>query len=250
VPVSGVVVDLAITPDGAEVRLSGELRLGTAPDIRRVLGKVLASHRGVLVDLTDLRLAWAPGAGVFSSALAAAGGWPDAHIVLFGADPAMATELDRRRITRTVPLAADRAAARQRLLGRPDAVTRHLRLPPEPGAPRAAREFTTDTCRAWALDDVVAGARLVITELVSNAVEHAGTSCDVGLRLDRHGLWIEVRDRLPGPLPRPRPRAVGAGGGWGLHAVAAIALRLDGTAHLDGKTVWALLATANRSAAE
>jgi hypothetical protein len=241
--VSGVVAGLSVTPDRAEVRLAGELRLGTVPDVRRVLGKLLASHPEVLVDLVDFRLAWAPGVGVFSSALVTAGGWPAARLVLFGADPRMAAELDRQRVTRTVPLAADLAAARQRLLTRPETVTRHLQLPPEPGAPRAAREFTTGTCRDWALDDVVAGARLVVTELVTNAVEHAGTPCEVGLRLDRHGLWIEVRDHLPGPPPRPRPRVVGAGHGRGLHVVATVALRLDGVAHPDGKTVRALLAT-------
>jgi anti-sigma regulatory factor (Ser/Thr protein kinase) len=242
VPVSAVVAALAVTPDRAEVRLTGELSPGTAPEVRRVVGELLAAYPGVLVDLSDLRLAWPPGADVFSAALAAAGGWPAARMVLFGADPRMAAELDRRGVPGTVPLVADRAAARLRLPTRPDAVVRHLRLPPELDAPRAAREFAAGACRDWALDDVAARARLVVTELVTNAVEHAGTPCEVGLRLDGHGLWIEVRDHRPGPPPRPRPRAVGSGRGRGLHVVAALALRLDATAHPDGKTVRALLA--------
>ncbi|MCO1654613.1 ATP-binding protein [Pseudonocardia humida] len=242
--ISAVVAGLEVDPDRAEVHLAGELRLGTAPDVRRVLAKLLASHRRLLVDLSGFRLAWEPAAGVFSTALATAGGWPAAHLVLYAAEPRMATELHRRRITRTVPLVADRAAARQRLLTRPDTVSRHLHLPPEPTSPRAAREFTTAACHDWAVDDIAGGARLVVTELVTNAVEHAGTPCEVGLRLDEQGLWIEVRDHLPGPSPRPRPRAVGVGRGRGLHAVATIALRLGGTTHDDGKTVWALLSTA------
>ncbi len=240
--ISAVVAGLDLSPDRAEVRLTGELRLGSVPEVRRVLGKLLASHRELLVDLSDIRLTWGPAAQVFGAALAGAGGWPVAHIVLFGADPRMAAELHSQRITRTVPLATDRAAARERLRTRPDAVTRHLRLPPEVGAPRTAREFTADTCRDWAVHDA-AGALLVVTELVTNAVEHTGASCEVGLRLDRHGLWIEVHDQQPGPPPRPRPRPVGSTDrGLGLHAVASIALHLDSIPRADGKTVWALLA--------
>jgi anti-sigma regulatory factor (Ser/Thr protein kinase) len=241
--ISGVVAGLDIAVDRAEVRFAGELRLGTAADVRRVLAKLLTSYNQVVVDLTGFRLTWPPAAHVFGAALAAAGGWPAARMVLFGADPTTAAELERQRVTRRVPLVTDRAAAHVRLGTRPDAVARHVRLGAEVTAPRAAREFTDHTCADWGLHDIAAGARLVVNELVTNCVEHAATPSDVGLRLDRHGLWIEVRDYRPGTPPRPRPRLVGGEGGRGLHAVAAVALRMDTTRHPDGKTVWALLGT-------
>lgn len=134
--ISGVVAGVDLGLDRAEVRFAGELRLGTAADVRRVLTKLLAAHGQVVVDLTGFRLTWPPAAQVFGAALATAGGWPAARTVLFGADPTTAAELDRQRVTRSVPLVADRTAAHARLGTRPEAVSRHLRLPADATAPR------------------------------------------------------------------------------------------------------------------
>src|SRR5205085_4848679 len=41
-------------------------------------------------------------------------------------------------------------------------------------SPAAARHFVTETLRCWGRDDAVDNAALIITELATNAVAHAG----------------------------------------------------------------------------
>jgi anti-sigma regulatory factor (Ser/Thr protein kinase) len=241
--VSGLVRGVDVTPEHAEARVHGELRLGTAGDLQRSLVKLLAGHQHVLVDLAQLTLAWRPAVQSFATALGATEGWPSTRLVLFGADPEMARALTALRVTRTVPLAIDRAAAVARLRERPDLVVRRTRLHPVPTAPRVAREFVARACADWGVAEAALPARYVVNELVANVVQHAGTVCDVEVRLDAHGLWVETRDYRPGPAPRPRPRLLGGNGGRGLHVVTGLAERFGSFEQADGKRVWALLAT-------
>lgn len=241
--ISRMVARLDSRPDLAEVGLAGELRLATASDVRNVLLKLLVAHPNVLVDLSGLRLAWKPGVQVFPTVLAATDGWPTNRMVLFGADATMAAALDLLYVTATVPLTRDRASAERRLQTRPDTVRRRLQVQPVATAPSRAREFVSTACRDWSIPAAIPAATLVVNELVTNAVIHAGTVADVDVRLNPRGLWIEVNDyRVGSRPPRPVPRLVG-GTGRGLHLVAALSTNLGSTARPDGTSVWALLDT-------
>lgn len=70
-----------------------------------------------------------------------------------------------------------------------------------PQAPAAAREFVRDTLGHWRLSHVAEDAVLLTSELVTNAVVHAGTGIEVTCRLDVGAtppkLEIEVDDRHP-----------------------------------------------------
>src|SRR4051794_2257026 len=73
-------------------------------------------------------------------------------------------------------------------------------LAPEPTAASQARSFIRETLNSWgtslsqsAMDDAV----LLASELVANAVQHAGTDLEVGLRLGGGMLEIGVTDRHP-----------------------------------------------------
>jgi anti-sigma regulatory factor (Ser/Thr protein kinase) len=115
-------------------------------------------------------------------------------------------------------------------------------LTPRPGAGRRARELVTEACARWGLPDLVGSGCLVVTELVGNAVRHAGTSISVRLHRGRRYLHFCVRDasaRMPVPatamsLAPDSPR--------GLLLVAAVSdrwgWRPDGA---GGKVVWAML---------
>ncbi|MFF3766853.1 SpoIIE family protein phosphatase [Streptomyces sp. NPDC001922] len=60
-----------------------------------------------------------------------------------------------------------------------------------------ARAFVRDTVQGWGLSDIVDDAVVLTSELVTNAVVHAGTAADVlCLRTDQ-GVRIEVADRYP-----------------------------------------------------
>jgi anti-sigma regulatory factor (Ser/Thr protein kinase) len=60
-------------------------------------------------------------------------------------------------------------------------------------------------CNDWGITGIASEAALVATELVANAVEHAGTACRLRIGLDERGLHLAVRDQRPDRLPRRPP---------------------------------------------
>ncbi|MFJ2444378.1 ATP-binding protein [Streptomyces sp. NPDC087658] len=102
-----------------------------------------------------------------------------------------------------------------------------------------ARRTTATVLKQWSLPEVPAeDARLVVSELVSNAIIHG--SGDVRLRHDDRELRIRVTDDSTAPARRRRAGAAGLGG-RGLHLVACLSLRwgvADG-----GRTTYAVIPT-------
>lgn len=75
-----------------------------------------------------------------------------------------------------------------------------------------ARAFVRDTLHGWGFSDVVDDAVVLTSELVTNAVVHAGTAADVlCLRYDT-AVRVEVADRYP-EREVPLEEAVRRGGG-------------------------------------
>ncbi|MFF1611461.1 ATP-binding protein [Amycolatopsis sp. NPDC058278] len=106
------------------------------------------------------------------------------------------------------------------------------------GGLAGARRFTRLALLAWtdgaALDD----ALLVVTELATNALRHAGGDPVLRLSVDGTDIRIEVFDDDPAP---PVRRPAGADGGWGLALVDRLS-SVRGTArHGRGKVVWCVL---------
>ncbi|OEJ97888.1 SpoIIE family protein phosphatase [Streptomyces thermolilacinus] len=60
-----------------------------------------------------------------------------------------------------------------------------------------ARAFVRDTLQGWGYSDVVDDAVVLTSELVTNAVVHAGTAADVLCLRTEHGVRVEVADRYP-----------------------------------------------------
>jgi anti-sigma regulatory factor (Ser/Thr protein kinase) len=91
--------------------------------------------------------------------------------------------------------------------------------------------------------DTLADARLLVSELVTNAVEHVSADGEIELRVDvrDHVLRVEVLDQGPGFTPRPRREDDRKDGGWGLHFLARLADRW--AVDVDGRArVWFELA--------
>jgi hypothetical protein len=111
-----------------------------------------------------------------------------------------------------------------------------------PDAPFAARRFVAGllACRPFAgrvdPDDV----QLVVSELATNAVVHAGTPFSISVSSDGAVMRIEVSDWSAAP-PVMRDGAVGALSGRGLRLVAAVSGNWGVEPGPDGKTVWAEL---------
>ena len=60
-----------------------------------------------------------------------------------------------------------------------------------------ARSFVRDTLQGWGFADIVDDAVVLTSELVTNAVVHAGTAADVLCLRSDDGVRIEVADRYP-----------------------------------------------------
>jgi hypothetical protein len=121
-------------------------------------------------------------------------------------------------------------------------------LAPLPESIKAAREFTTAALRGWQLDALIEDAVMVASELVTNAMRHAGglmdSTMDPRLELawyyETSRLMCVVTDWSPQP-PVPLPADSDAEAGRGLQIVAALAAGWGWTrpsAH--GKAVWAV----------
>jgi anti-sigma regulatory factor (Ser/Thr protein kinase) len=113
-----------------------------------------------------------------------------------------------------------------------------MRLPVSLESAAAARRFTDDTLVSWGVGPPWSEtARLLVTELVTNAVLHAATPAELVVDLSDGRLRIEVRDdegRRP-VVGRPGPDDVH---GRGLVIVDAMADRWGVDEAPIGKTVW------------
>ena len=115
-----------------------------------------------------------------------------------------------------------------------------VRLPAEPGSAGRARSFTAARFAAAGM-----GARatdiglLLVSELATNALRHAGTEFEVEVRTTPTGVRVAVSDEDPAhprePQARPGPEAEG---GRGIAIVTELADRWGVAGDPLGKTVW------------
>jgi serine/threonine-protein kinase RsbW len=99
-------------------------------------------------------------------------------------------------------------------------------LPKAPAASAAARQML-DRFNAELPESMREDARLLISELVANAVEHAsdGGAVEVRVELGDERLRVEVGDSGPGFKWVPRRDDAGSERGWGLHFTDLVASR-------------------------
>jgi hypothetical protein len=121
--------------------------------------------------------------------------------------------------------------------------TAKIHLDPHPRAVRSARDFVSRTCLDWQLPHVIGSAVLVVGELVTNGLAHAGTTLDVTVSATGGRLLLGVHD---GSDQRPQAPAPSSGStrGHGLHLVAGFSSAWGSLPRADGgKVVWAVLDT-------
>ncbi len=116
-----------------------------------------------------------------------------------------------------------------------------------------ARAFVRDTLHGWGFADVVDDAVVLTSELVTNAVVHAGTAADVQCLRYEAAVRVEVADHYPErevPM-QTRGRAfrdTDNEGGRGLLLCAALASRWGVEYTTAGKQVWFQLELPERPA--
>jgi anti-sigma regulatory factor (Ser/Thr protein kinase) len=109
-------------------------------------------------------------------------------------------------------------------------------LDARPSSVAVARRFCTRVLIEWGAADLADVVSLLVGELVTNVVLHAGTACE--LRLERTArLRVEVIDGSR-RLPTRRLIDSEAGSGRGLLLVEALSAEYGTTVEAHGKRVW------------
>lgn len=225
----------------AVLELGGDLRLRTAGQLSTVLAKVLLDRGRVVLDLSGLTVSWSPALMIFCSALARAGGWPLARLVILGADARLTDVLRATRVAEAIPLAESWDEATVLIHLRPPRISRRMDIPSVNEAGVLARSMVGDACTDWGIEPLSAASKLVATELVTNVVDHARTSSGLTLTLTPLGLRISVRDWAPASAAQLAKLGDTEGPGRGLLLVDGLSSRWGVIPYDDGKTVWSLL---------
>ncbi|MCJ0869563.1 SpoIIE family protein phosphatase [Streptomyces sp. AP-93] len=109
-------------------------------------------------------------------------------------------------------------------------------LDADPAIVGGARHLVLDQLTAWDLDELAFSTELIVSELVTNSIRHAGGP--VRLRLIRADtLTCEVSDSS-NTQPRMRRARSHEEGGRGLYIVAQLSHRWGSRYTAGGKTVW------------
>lgn len=106
-----------------------------------------------------------------------------------------------------------------------------------------ARAFVRDTLQGWGYTDVVDDAVVLTSELVTNAVVHAGTAADVLCLRTEDGVRVEIADHYPEREIPLQPAGLNFGNsesenGRGLLLCAALASRWGVEYSPTRKHVW------------
>ena len=114
-----------------------------------------------------------------------------------------------------------------------------LTVPSVPFAVSAAREWSCRTIQRWRLGEAAEPIEQIVSELVTNSVEHAEcTSVSVLLIYAAGMLRLEVRDQDAGHVPVLKHPETGDVGGRGLVIVQALSDRWGLQVTDSGKAVW------------
>lgn len=229
--------DLAVTV----LRLDGPLRLSTVGQIRSTLTKCLAEcPYAIVVDLSRVTVELPITLTVFGAVTRRSPEWQQVPLILVSNDPAVELAGHAWHIAVCGSEADARALVVAGSLPVTHRVSRTLR--PATMATESARRMVAEACSAWAIARLALPGELIMTELVSNAVQHARTDLQAGAMFRRGLLHLTVADGSPTP-PRMVPELPSpmAAGGRGLLLVNEFSTAWGYSPAGGGKVVWATL---------
>lgn len=225
----------------AVVRLTGELTAQSSPVARvGLLESLTAEPTSVIVDLSHLAVTEDVALTLFPAVADQAAQWPGAPLLLCHPQPSVAAALRRMAIDRRLRIYPTVASALEVAAGEPVPLRLQRRLAPTVQAPRTARELVLRACWEWGLPHAATAAQIICSELVTNAVRHAGTTIDLIVTLRDDHLRVSVRD---GVQQQARLQTPGESDdhGRGLLIVDTVATAWGNVPIARGKAVWATL---------
>lgn len=168
--------------------------------------------------------------------------WPVCAFGVVAAEPSLRSALAALGVPRRAVVGASVADVVAALSVAAPRARATLRLRPGRRAPAEARAFLATAAGVWGVEQVdLDDATLVIDELVTNAVLHAGTEIEVMLNVLPGRLRLAVADQAP-PVPMGRSAHRDDENGRGLALVEALSRRWGVIPRRpDGKVVWAVI---------
>lgn len=121
--------------------------------------------------------------------------------------------------------------------GPDDSAACRIELDADRQSARRAREFVQETLYRWGHSRLEDEVSLAVTELVTNALIHAGSSTTVTLVDLGDGVQLRVRDDQPFP-PQLQDASVDDTHGRGMMLIEALGDRWGVVPTPPGKTVW------------
>ncbi len=231
------------------VSLHGQLAEVAEPAHALLLESLADEPATVLCDLSGVTGGPdAAGVGLLASVAAEVRQWPGTAVGVVCPRPDLRESLRRQPDSEHLVIADRRRRVLAGLARRPRPTVVRAPLPPVARSARAARDLVARTCLDWGCSAQVGAATLVVSELVTNAMLHAGT--DLSVSVARCGPWMRlaVRDANSRP-PQPQLVDTSLATGRGMLLVAAVSEAWGVLPTSDrGKVVWAVLPAGARGA--
>ncbi|MDX3661058.1 ATP-binding protein [Streptomyces sp. ID05-26A] len=109
------------------------------------------------------------------------------------------------------------------------------------GSCARARQVVREVAASWGLsEDLTDDAQLVVTELVSNGIDHGEGPITLTVSRRAGGMLVEVHDQSS-QLPQLRPVDPNSARGRGMQLVQALSVKWGTKPQTSGKVVWAQL---------
>ena len=115
-----------------------------------------------------------------------------------------------------------------------------IELPALPTAPAQARRIARQACLDWQIPHIIDDVCLVVSELVTNAVQHAQTPLVLAMEHEGSTLAVAVGDGQT-RTPRFADQAPEGAGGRGILLVSTLGTDWGVVRTVLGKTVWVSL---------
>ena len=227
------------------VTLVGQLDLAAVPKVRRALLKHLADQPdAVICDLAGVATINPACASVFAAvAHRPRSRWPDSHLLLCSARPAVAATLTRQGTPRFLPVYATLDQALGHARSRPPFLRERLRLATTLEAFTTAGSFAGEVCQRWQLEELAEAARSLAGELVIDAIFAQRSHIDdIELRVELRASGLLHRRPQRRSRPSRTPADHAGEPGSGLEVVQRLAQRWGVRRQADGsRVVWCIL---------